>query len=174
MAKRRIVKSKKKAKYTDRNGGQIINLKSWKEKHPGEVYFDSLFEYKCYKVVTEAFGEEYVDFNPEPIHLFDAFKDITGIKDGKLQTTSIRKCQYTPDFIITCPDGYTVYVESKGYFFDASRIRYKIFQNKIIKDDPNAISVVIKYELDMKNMKTLCKIIKRDHFETNKKITTSI
>lgn len=163
-------KKKKIAKYTDLNGGEIINLKTWKIKHPNEVYFDSRFEYDCYVVLKKAFGNN-LDFSPGSVDLFEAFKDFTNIKSGKLQTTSVRKCSYTPDFIINCPDGFKVYIDAKGHFFPESRLRYKIFQNLIIKGNPEIISIIIE---TLEEVHSLSRIIKSEHFPVKKINTTDL
>jgi len=153
---------KKIAKYIDLHGSIIINLKNWKLQHPQEVYFDSKFEYDCYVIAHRYFGSA-LDFSPESIDLFDGFNTITSIKHGEFKRAAVRKCSYTPDFIITCPNQFRVFIDSKGYFFPESKLRYKIFQNLKIKDQKNAISIIIK---SLEEMHSLCRLIKQQYFST--------
>ena len=118
----------KSIKSVDETGKEIKNLKQWKLKNPYKLYFDSLFECTAYHLFKDA----GFDVNPSPetrllLPKLEAWS-LSAIKK-KLYKSTIRTLSYTPDFEIKCPSGHIVYVETKGFFRDQARIRFKLFQH---------------------------------------------
>jgi predicted nuclease of restriction endonuclease-like RecB superfamily len=72
------------------------------------------------------------------------FKTLSFVK-GKLTQAKVQDAVYTPDFLIKTEFG-NVYLEVKGFFRPADRIRFKLCQTltKIInKGSSNMIAIVI-------------------------------
>lgn len=105
--------------------GQRIKgkLSAWIDKHPAEVYFDSMPEYETWEYmmshkINHVYHKELV--------LFDTF-DTTEFKDGKIVDAKQRSIKYTPDYYL--PE-YDVYIEVKGYADDLFKLRWKLFKLK--------------------------------------------
>lgn len=105
---------------------------TWKKKNPNGLIFDSLFERNLY-VKLQAAKLDF-DFHPESIELLPRFKTFAlsrGAKPGFIEST-VRPITYTPDFLIRIK-GLKIYVETKGYFEDGAKLRYKLTQAKLTK-----------------------------------------
>ena len=87
----------------------------------GGVKFDSNLEYFCYILLKECNID--FEFQKKEI-LFDKFKF-----NGK----TIRAITMLIDFVIT-NNGKTIYLDTKGFATETSKIKYKILKNKL-KDD---------------------------------------
>jgi len=48
--------------------------------------------------------------------------------------STVRPITYKPDFKIFCKGDYIVYLETKGFFREDARLRYKLFLNKLEHD----------------------------------------
>jgi len=110
--------------------GKIVD-KSWKLKNPNELVFDSNFERQFY-LKLESLGVNFI-FHPPSRELVPSFKvpAISRGKEVKLILSTVRSINYTPDFLIYCKDGTHIYIETKGFFEDAARLRYKLFQKSL-------------------------------------------
>ena len=154
-------KGKKQIAYVALSGEKFYKLKQWKEKNPGKIYFDSGLERDCY-LKLEKSGLNFI-YEPESRELAKSFKTLSfSLKTKKMYRATVRNISYTSDFLVLCPDGTRIYIESKGFFHSDSRLRYKLFQNTL---KPNEITVLIKSTLDLTRV---IDIIKRDFSGANK------
>lgn len=154
MAKSKNVFGKK----VDIDGIVIHSLPKWKKNNPRKIFFDSRFEWKCYIMLKEA-GFNF-KFHPEPRIVQEKFNCLAFSKNTKkIFNSTVRSISYTPDFLIHCDNGAKVYVEAKGYFHEDARLRYKLFQRTLTKDE---FSFIIYDENDaqMKSMRAFIDIIK--------------
>lgn len=114
----------KKIKSVDENGLEINKLKTWKEKNPSKIYFDSKFEWRCWMKLKNL----KINFSckPTPISLMKEFKTI-GFEKNEIKIVKVRPMIYTPDFLVeTEQDKF--YIECKGYFRPVDRYRFKLCQ----------------------------------------------
>jgi len=113
----------------DENGKKILDIKKWKIENYNKLYFDSNFELQCYKLLNKS--EFDVDFHPEPLLLapgFNTFALTRSKGKTKIFKSTVRPITYTPDFCITCRNGARIYVETKGFFREGARLRFKLAQ----------------------------------------------
>jgi len=140
-------------------GEKIYKLKEWKKNNPGKIYFDSDFERKSY-LLLEAAGFNF-EFQPTARELIPPLKSfaLSKGKPIKLFRSSVRPLSYTMDFVVHCDNGTDIFLETKGYFTPESRIRFKLFQHSLEK---NEMCLLIKqgaYKTPMENVKAVIKII---------------
>lgn len=144
----------------DINGYLIKNLKSWKEQNPKKIYFDSKFEWRCYKAFEEA-GFNFT-FHPPTREILPGFQawSLSKGKTRKIFRSTVRNITYTSDFAIYCNNGKTIFVEAKGFFHKDARMRYKIFQSTLTKDEMSIIVYDKKVDGDnLTDVKALIRII---------------
>ena len=67
-----VKKSPRKIYCIDEKGNKILDLKQWKIKNFGKIYYDSYFEYEAAQLLNKA--GFHVDFHPESRELIPAFK----------------------------------------------------------------------------------------------------
>ena len=106
--------------------GKVIkgSLKKWLASHKGELYFDSVQEWQCWKYLKD----EKIKFELQPeIELFPN-KKVNTFKDGDIKTMVQRKMVYTPDFLLKIGK-QKIYVEYKGYADPEFKMRWKLFKN---------------------------------------------
>ena len=167
-------KSKKMANVVDINGKEISGLKEWKKRNPNKIYFESGFEREAYLEFRKA-GLKF-DFQPatrELIPKMEVFALSKG-KTKKLFKSTVRPISYTSDFAIYCDNGYTVFVETKGFFHKDARLRYKLFQHSLSSTEMSLLAFDTynkKGQDRMTDVKAIIKIIK-DNF--NEKKTSNI
>lgn len=115
-------------KYITMHGKEIKDIKSFRIKNPGAVVFQSILEFRCYKIL-ESSGYKFT-WQPESKTLLESFNtwSLSKGKIKKLFKSTVRSISYTPDFLILCPNGQKIYLEVKGFFQPDARIRYKLFQ----------------------------------------------
>lgn len=152
----------KNVKCVDINGKIIKSLKNWKLRNPGKLYFDSKFEWRVYKYLESQKLE--FDFHPEKTILQPGFQCLALNAKGKLFKSTVRPITYTPDFKIICGDKI-IYLETKGFFTEASRLRVKLFQHQL---KPNELFFIAhdkyrgKGQDAIKDVKSIIEIINRD------------
>jgi len=150
-------------------------VKAWKAANPRRIYFDSKFEWQCYKLLKEA-GFNF-DFHPPTRELVPAFPSWALSKGKgvrKLFKSTVRSISYTTDFAVHCNDGTTVFIEAKGFFHKDARLRYKLFQQSLAKDEISLLA--FDKQNDMKDMKAIIKLVNEDFggsAESVKKLRTS-
>ena len=110
-----------KVARVDSKGKEIkISLSRWKKIHPGEIYFDSIQEFECWKYLkSKKISFEY----QKTIELFPRL-NIEVFKNNSIKKAIQRKMEFTPDFYIPSLD---IYIEYKGYATDDFKMRWKIF-----------------------------------------------
>lgn len=139
----------------DSSGKRIKGkLREWIQKHPKEIYFDSMTEYLVWKHIVQAKIKH--EYQPK-LELFKGVKT-QELKDGKVIDYSQRTISYTPDFYL--PD-YDVYVEVKGFADGIFKLRWKLFKLKghagfivySVDDFKNLIKELRKNKLSKKRKK---------------------
>lgn len=145
----------------DINGRPIKGLSAWKKKNPKRLYFDSKFEWECYKLLRDA--KFHFDFHPETRTVMEGFKSwaLSKGKVRKLNRSTVRPITYTSDFAVYCNDGTTVFIEAKGFFHKDARMRYKLFQASLSKDEVSLLA--FDKQDNLRDMKAIIKIIE-DHY----------
>jgi hypothetical protein len=144
----------------DEKGKKILDLKSWKINNYNKIYFDSKFEWECYKVLKE--NNFNVDFHPESLMLMEGFSSYSLTRSKgktKIFKSTVRPITYTPDFCIYCNNGSKVYIETKGFFRDGARIRFKLAQASLPEND-FIFLIFDKPSEGVKKLKELVEIIK--------------
>ena len=142
------VKSQKRVAYVALDGEKFYKLTEWRKKNPGKIYFESGLERDCYLLLDKA-GLDF-DFQPPTRELLESFNTMTfSLKTKKLYKAKVRNMSYTSDFLVHCPDGTELYIESKGFFHKDSRIRYKFFQASL---KPGEMTLLIKSTLDLRKV----------------------
>tara|TARA_R110000765_G_scaffold33103_4_gene76152 strand:+ start:966 stop:1493 length:528 start_codon:yes stop_codon:yes gene_type:complete len=147
-------------KKVDINGKAINKHAVWKKLNPGQIYFDSKFEWQCYKELKKA--KFFFEKHPERRELVPAFNSLAlsgGKSARKLFPSKVRPLTYTTDFAVYCNNGTTIFIEAKGFFHPDARIRYKLFQASM---KTNEISVLVMQKNGLQDMKGLIKIINED------------
>lgn len=129
----------KAIKKVDEHGMYIPKLAEWKKKNPGKIFFDSMLEFHCF-VKMKKRGWDF-EFHPPAIELIPSFKCL-GFHKGKIEYAKVQDAVYTFDFLIRSKLG-NVFLEIKGYFRDQDRIRYKMVQHILSKQE-NTTTVIIK------------------------------
>lgn len=141
----------------DINGDVIKDLKGFKKLHPKSLVFDSDFERKCYKLLEKA-GFNFV-FHPESREVAVGFQawTLSRATSRKLFKATIRNISYTVDFAVYCNDGTVVFIEAKGFFHRDARLRYKLFQASLQKNE----IVLLAYDKqdNLKDIKAIIDII---------------
>ena len=150
----------KVVKKVDKNGKVIKNLARWKANNKGEPFFDSKFEWTCYK----AFKKERFNFIFHPPSRELVPKKVTLALSGgkgarKLFKSVVRPISYTTDFAIYCDNGLTIFVEAKGFFHPDARIRYKLFQGALKAGE---ISVLVMQKNKDVDINGIIRIIKEN------------
>jgi hypothetical protein len=157
--------------YVDKNGKIIKDIKSWRINNPNEKYFDSKFEYDCFKLLEkENFNFQHQPESRELIPSFTTLALNQALKGKrKLFLSTVRSINYTSDFLVNCNDGTKIYIEAKGFFQPDARIRYKLFQASL---KANEISVIVydkkKKGDNLTDIKALIEIIKEQFSSTKK------
>jgi len=169
MAK--IKKTKKSySSIVDINGKEISNLKIWKEKNPKKLFFESKFEWEAFILFKEASLK--FDFQPQTRELIPTMNvfALSKGKTKKLFKSTVRPISYTSDFAIYCDNGTTIFVETKGFFHKDARLRYKLFQHSLGKNEMSLLAFDIynkKGQDRMTDVKAIIKIVK-EHFNEKK------
>lgn len=124
----------------DINGKNITSVKTWRENNPKSIFFDSKFEWNCYKLFSEA--NLNFTFHPETREVMPGFSSwaLSKSKTRKIFKSTVRPISYTTDFSISCNNGVTIFVEAKGFFHKDARLRYKLFQATL---KTNEISIIV-------------------------------
>lgn len=82
-------------------------------------------------------------YEKDKIILLDGFKpELPWFLDGKVMKTKVRDMTYTPDFKFIY-NGFTVYLEVKGFETDRFPLKRKLFLDKI-KGDVNTVFAEVK------------------------------
>jgi hypothetical protein len=149
-------------KTVDINGKEIKSLAVWKKLNPSSLYFDSNFERECYLLLEK--NKLNFEFKPEKRELIPSFQvwALSNNKTGssKLFKSTVRPLTYTMDFLIKCNNGINIFVESKGFFQEDARIRYKLFQTSL---KTNEICVLVYNKSNnLREMKNLLLIILKE------------
>jgi len=160
-----VVKKKKAPKVycVDEKGNQILNLKEWKTKNFGKVYYDSYFEYEAAQMLNKA--NFHVDFHPESRELIPAFKTLALSRakgKAKLFMSSVRSMSYTPDFCVYTNSGHVIFIEIKGWLRPQARLYNKAFQASL---KPNELFLIV---YDLETLKDLIDIINKDYKGSSK------
>lgn len=144
----------------DEKGKKITDIKKWKLENFNKLYFDSKFELECYKVLKK---EKFkVDFHPESLLLAPGFSTLALTRakgKTKLFKSKVRPITYTPDFKIYCKDGVVIYIETKGFFRDGARIRFKLAQASM-KENEHIFIIFDTPKEGVNKLKDLVEIIK--------------
>ena len=122
----------------DKKGDKIKSFKTWRKKHPKEIFFDSHPEWEVWNHLTRAKIKHV--FHPESIELLPAIKTKEfkhprrtkkAVREGRtmpeIKEVTQRKMEYTPDYYL--PD-FDVYIEVKGYADEQFKMRWKLFKAK--------------------------------------------
>lgn len=151
------------SKPVDINGLEIKDLSKWKNANPKKIFFDSKFEWNCYKAFErENFNFEFHPATREVVPGCTAWALSKGAVK-KIFKSTVRPITYTPDFAIYCNNGITIFVEAKGFFMKDARMRYKLFQASLAS---NEISIIVFDKIskinkdNLADVKALIKIIK--------------
>lgn len=121
----------------DEDGNRIRDLKSWIQKNPKKLYFDSYPEWEVWNYINkQGINHKY----QVTLQLFDSittqeFKQPRQTKKAKEEKRNLREIKpikqeaisYTPDFYL--PD-FAVYVEVKGFADEVFKLRWKLFKLK--------------------------------------------
>lgn len=120
-------------KQVDINGN-VIN-KQWKIKNPNAIYFDSDFERKFY-LKLKNLKINFI-YHPAQRELMPSFKipALSRGKSEKIILSTVRPIRYSPDFEILCDNDIHIFIETKGQFEDGARLRYKLFQKSLQKNE---------------------------------------
>jgi len=123
----------------DINGRLIPSLKTWKAANPKSIYFDSKFEWNVYKLLRDA--NFNFSFHPQTREVMPGFTSwaMSKGKTRRIFKSTVRPITYTSDFAIYCNNGKTIFVEAKGFFHKDARMRYKLFQAALSKDELSII-----------------------------------
>jgi hypothetical protein len=145
----------------DINGTKILNLRSWKLSNPNKLYFDSNFERICYLTLKEAnFNFEFHPTTREVCPKFESWALTKGKTGCKIFKSTVRPITYTSDFLVKCNNGHHVFIEAKGFFHKDARLRYKLFQRTLAK---NEISLIAYDKRDnIKDLRAIIKIINEE------------
>lgn len=111
------------------------------------IEFDSLLELDFYEGFLKR--DKKLD-RGTPIAIIDGFKSkvkcFTNDTDSgafKVVSPTIRKIEYTPDFVYYYPNG-KAYIEVKGFPNETFRYRWKLFKKYIEEHEPDSIIFLIK------------------------------
>lgn len=143
------MKNKKTVNEVDENGLYTGPLKIWKTKNPGKIYFDSPFEWRCFMKLKKL--KHDFELKPKSIEMIPAFKT-TGFVKNKVCIIKVQDAVYTPDFVINTKFG-KVYIECKGFFRPADRVRFKLCQYTLSKTDDSVI-LLINSDIEFDKMLT--------------------
>jgi predicted nuclease of restriction endonuclease-like RecB superfamily len=145
------MKREQKVKPVDENGVYISgSLKDWKVKNPKSLFFHSPFEWRCWIKLKKR--DWKFSCQPESIEMIPAFKTVSFVK-GKIVTAKVQDAVYTPDFLINTKFG-DVYIECKGFFRPADRIRFKLCQYTL-KQKENKVILLILNDIQFDKMLSL-------------------
>ena len=148
----------RKIHSVDIDGKKIKSLKAWKAANPRKLYFDSNFERKCFLMLREAgFNFEFHPPSRELVPKFQSWALSKGTGARKLFKSTVRPITYTTDFAVYCNDGTTIFLEAKGFFHPDARLRYKLFQGTLEKDEISLL--VFDKNNGMKDMKFVIKMV---------------
>lgn len=118
------------------------------------VHFKSKLEKRA-AIALDKMGIEY-KYEPKSFILVEGFKPkVPYIVDSCLKTGKVRNLSYTPDFRIKI-NGYTVFIEMKGFANDAYPIRRKLFL-KYLERKTKCIFVEAHTITDLRNSVLLLK-----------------
>jgi hypothetical protein len=154
-----MAKKIKRVPYVDINGRVIPKLIEWKKKNPDSIHFDSPFEQRGYKLLTEQ-NIPFI-YQPESIQIIKEFKTL-GFDGTDVKTIKVRGMVYTPDFYIKDTN---IYLELKGFFYEKDKNRYKACQNEL-----NKIGQFLFLVRNDAELKRIVELIKKDYLKikTNK------
>ena len=109
--------------------GQEIS-EDWIKRHPNEPVFDSKLEVSFYNRAIKN-GLSIIR-NTESFVLQESFsiKALSNSSKNLVINSTVRKISYTPDFVIKV-GSFNIYIETKGFFDESDRLRYKMFQYRI-------------------------------------------
>jgi hypothetical protein len=158
--------SKKRICEVDESGLYISKLAEWKRRNPGAIYFDSPFEWRCWMKLKNKKSWDW-SFHPNSIILMPDFKTTSFVK-GKIITAKVQDAVYTPDFLINTEFG-SVYIECKGFFSKADRIRFKLCQYTLLTKETNKIILLIKNDLEFDKLLSL--VDSHFNYKTSKNLT---
>jgi len=145
-----MIGRKKTVNEVDEFGVYTGPLKIWKTKNPGKLYFDSPFEWRCWiKLKSKNFEFE---LKPKSILMIPDFKTL-GFSKNKVCTIKVQDAVYTPDLLIKTKFG-NLYIECKGFFRPADRIRFKLLQYTLHKMETPSAILLIKSDLEFDRMLT--------------------
>lgn len=107
--------------------------------------FDSILELNAYKLlqlmrINFTFHEH--TFTLQEGYQVHAFSQ----KTKKVYKSKVSPITYTPEFRIPAPNGIEIFIEMKGFFEPASRLRWKMFK-KQLKENQRAF--LIKSNADL-------------------------
>jgi len=157
-------RKEQKVKPVDSSGMYITGtLKAWKAKHPKEIWFHSPFEWRCWIKLQKR--KWTFSCQPSAIEMIPEFKTLSFVK-GKITHAKVQDAVYTPDFLIKTEFG-NVYIECKGFFRPADRVRFKLCQYTLNKTENNVILLILN---DLEFDKLLALIDAHFNFKTTKKI----
>lgn len=159
------IKSAKTIKCVDLDGNIIINLALWRKSNSKRLYFESEFERQAYLLFKKA-NLNFV-FQPDTRVLIPTMETwaLSKGKTKKLFKSTVRPISYTSDFAIYCDNGYTIFVETKGFFHKDARIRYKLFQHTLTNKEMSLLAFDtynLKGQDRMTDIKIIIKIIQND------------
>ena len=106
-------------------------------------------------------------FHPSPREIAPGFQTLSLSKGAtrKLIRATVRPISYTSDFVVYCNNGMKVYIEAKGFFHRDARLRYKLFQASLQKNEITLLAYDKAYKKDnLKDMRAIIKII-NDEFD---------
>ncbi len=124
------------------------SLKVWNKKHPGELNFDSMVEYKAWLHLTTT--KLKFDYQPNLV-LYNSLTT-NEFKDDAIKSTTQRKISYTPDFYIP---KYGVYIEIKGYADPLFKLRWKLF--KLAGYEGYVIYSIVELKILLKELNEISK-----------------
>jgi len=161
-------------KCVDIDGNIIKNLSSWKKDNPKRIFFESEFERQAYILFKKA-NLNFV-FQPETRTLIPSLNSwsLSKGKIKKLFKSTVRPITYTSDFAIYCDNGLTVFVETKGFFHRDARLRYKLFQHTLTKNEISLLAFDNYNKKNQDRMTDIKAIIKIIQNEFNKKSVSNI
>ena len=122
----------------DKKGDKIKSFKTWRKKHPKEIFFDSYPEWEVWNYLRGTKIKHV--FHPKSIELLPAIKTKEfkhprrtkkAIREGRtnpeIKEVTQRKMEYTPDYYLL---DFDVYIEVKGYADEQFKMRWKLFKAK--------------------------------------------
>lgn len=96
--------------------------------------FDSILELNAYKLL-QLLKVDFT-FHEHSFTLIEGYKvEAYSQKTKKVYLSKVQPITYTPEFKIQGPGNLIIYIEMKGFFEEASRLRWKMFKKQLKENE---------------------------------------